>query len=45
MPPPGKARESVVPREGLLLAYSAVLALSAGFVNAVALLILAALRR
>jgi uncharacterized membrane protein YoaK (UPF0700 family) len=41
MPPPDKARESGVPREGLLLAYSAVLALSAGFVNAVALLILA----
>ncbi|BBY23833.1 YoaK family protein [Mycobacterium stomatepiae] len=41
MPPPDKARESGLPREGLLLGYSAVLALSAGFVNAVALLILA----
>jgi uncharacterized membrane protein YoaK (UPF0700 family) len=41
MPPPDKARESGMPREGLLLVYSAVLALSAGFVNAVALLILA----
>lgn len=41
MPPPDNARESGPPREGLLLGYSAVLALSAGFVNAVALLILA----
>ncbi|GAB1816606.1 YoaK family protein [Mycobacterium sp. MUNTM1] len=41
MPPPDKARESGPPREGLLLGYSAVLALSAGFVNAVAILILA----
>jgi uncharacterized membrane protein YoaK (UPF0700 family) len=41
MPPPDKARDSGLPREGLLLGYSAVLALSAGFVNAVALLILA----
>ncbi|WAC91725.1 YoaK family protein [Mycobacterium sp. Aquia_213] len=41
MPPPDKGRESGLPREGLLLGYSAVLALSAGFVNAVALLILA----
>lgn len=41
MPPPDKARETGPPREGLLLGYSAVLALSAGFVNAVALLILA----
>ncbi|OBB63110.1 hypothetical protein A5781_11390 [Mycobacterium sp. 852002-30065_SCH5024008] len=41
MPPPHQARDSGPPREGLLLGYSAVLALSAGFVNAVALLILA----
>ncbi|GBG40930.1 YoaK family protein [Mycobacterium montefiorense] len=41
MPPPDKARDSGLPREGLLLGYCAVLALSAGFVNAVALLILA----
>jgi uncharacterized membrane protein YoaK (UPF0700 family) len=39
--PPDKTRDSGLPREGLLLGYSAVLALSAGFVNAVALLILA----
>ncbi|WP_102419301.1 YoaK family protein [Mycobacterium sp. 4858] len=39
--PPDKARASGPPREGILLGYSAVLALSAGFVNAVALLILA----
>ncbi|MEE6178163.1 YoaK family protein [Mycobacterium sp. 050134] len=39
--PPDKARNSGPPREGFLLGYSAVLALSAGFVNAVALLILA----
>ncbi|CQD02404.1 hypothetical protein BN1232_00106 [Mycobacterium lentiflavum] len=38
---PDNARDSGLPREGLLLGYSAVLALSAGFVNAVALLILA----
>lgn len=41
MPQPDKARERGVPREGVLLVYSAILALSAGFVNAVALLILA----
>ncbi|CQD06220.1 hypothetical protein BN000_01232 [Mycobacterium europaeum] len=41
MPPLDKARESGPPRDGLLLGYSAILALSAGFVNAVALLILA----
>lgn len=41
MPPPDNSRDSGLPREGLLLGYSAVLALSAGFVNAVALLILA----
>ncbi|SPM33891.1 Uncharacterized membrane protein YoaK, UPF0700 family [Mycobacterium rhizamassiliense] len=41
MPPPDTARKGGPPREGLLLGYSAVLALSAGFVNAVALLILA----
>ncbi|CDO85998.1 hypothetical protein AWC29_13605 [Mycobacterium triplex] len=41
MPPPDTSRGSGLPREGLLLGYSAVLALSAGFVNAVALLILA----
>lgn len=41
MPPPDNARDGGLPREGLLLGYSAVLALSAGFVNAVALLILA----
>lgn len=41
MPPPDNARNSGPPREGLLLGYTAILALSAGFVNAVALLILA----
>lgn len=41
MPPPPPPRDSGPPREGLLLGYSALLALSAGFVNAVALLILA----
>src|SRR6201999_1264155 len=41
MPQPDNTRERGVPREGLLLGYSAILALSAGFVNAVALLILA----
>jgi uncharacterized membrane protein YoaK (UPF0700 family) len=39
--PPENTRDSGLPREGLLLGYSAILALSAGFVNAVALLILA----
>jgi uncharacterized membrane protein YoaK (UPF0700 family) len=41
MPPPDKEPNSGPTRESLLLGYSAVLALSAGFVNAVALLILA----
>ncbi|OBG73503.1 MULTISPECIES: YoaK family protein [unclassified Mycobacterium] len=41
MPSSDTARTSGPPREGLLLGYSAILALSAGFVNAVALLILA----
>lgn len=41
MPSPDKARYSGPPWEGILLGYSAILALSAGFVNAVALLILA----
>lgn len=39
--PPHQSRDTGLPREGLLLGYSALLALSAGFVNAVALLILA----
>ncbi|MEE2851110.1 MAG: YoaK family protein [Actinomycetota bacterium] len=39
--PPRQSRDTGLPREGLLLGYSALLALSAGFVNAVALLILA----
>lgn len=41
MPSPDHAPTSGPPREGVLLGYSAILALSAGFVNAVALLILA----
>lgn len=41
MPPPDKTRNSGPAPEGFLLGYSAILAFSAGFVNAVALLILA----
>lgn len=39
--PPQQSRDTGLPREGVILGYSALLALSAGFVNAVALLILA----